>query len=388
MATPEFITHKPRLPVELLRIIIAHVIGEYLDDLIAGPLALPAVDIHAFVNDTNDPNAGAVAAAMNLPTQTTGGYGYAEADAETDAPQTTHPRVELSPHVDVGMEDEPNPIVSLLQANMQLRATTLHLLSQALGVSVVKEGIQRLSVKPWTRIQPIRHLYANALLFPALHRDYDMHNTMRSSGLITSYMMLSVNGAQLQIAKRQLEDATRTTFTIQKVMSQGLLDSLLTTAMGPSMIRDDILRMRVKQRVGAWVSKTLNFVAFQGCMNTITAMVGLIGVAEGVIDECEEEVPGVNLGAATVILEEAYSALYDVLKLFVALVETVTSFFPDRVAHFATADEVRTTLEAFRTVTEHTGRAGLDFTPCHTAAKAATDWLLSSYPEHSPRHDA
>lgn len=118
-----------QLPAELLHTIISHVAVDYIDDLIVGPLALPFVDLSEMRDVVQavqalggqEPSA-ALAGAVN---QAIGGG-----------------RKEITRSRDAALEME-NPLIRLLRTCVLIRTTTLQVLSELLGIELLKEGIYR-----------------------------------------------------------------------------------------------------------------------------------------------------------------------------------------------------------------------------------------------------
>lgn len=203
----------PQLPVELLYAIVSLVVVKYLDDLIAGPLALPPVDISE--------NDAVVRALLALDSQIT-----LSATLDT-AIQAIGEEEKICLSADAELEKN-NPLIPLLRASTQVRATTLQVISDVLGIGLVKDGIpryvyiiihrsyeklipqcmargSRLTSKPWARIQIIRHLYAKPHLYYYLEREHDFKPFLCSSGLIATYAVISHDNAMLQIKRCRLK---------------------------------------------------------------------------------------------------------------------------------------------------------------------------------------
>ena len=107
------------LPQELVYEIVATCVLCHLDDLIAGPLALP------FLDTRND-------------------EGLIQ-----DGPEFLRTRL-----TQILMDDRAlaatNPVISLLRASFQLRDTTLEILASALGISTVAGDVKRYDTRAQT----------------------------------------------------------------------------------------------------------------------------------------------------------------------------------------------------------------------------------------------
>ena len=102
------------LPPEIIHLIASIVVGDYLDVVIAGHLALPrTVEPSTTASDST-----ALDSLIDL---------HASAFDIVSSPF-------FEPY---------NAVLPLLQTSTQMRAITLHVLSEALGIAVVKEGIQQ-----------------------------------------------------------------------------------------------------------------------------------------------------------------------------------------------------------------------------------------------------
>ena len=117
-----------QLPAELLHIIVSHVVGDYLDDLIIGPLSIPLADFATIRADM---------ARFGL---SPSGNAMAPNVARTN--EIEEKADEFDFYSDRSLE-EGNPIIALLQTAVQLRSTTLDVLSGVLGIEYVKEGVGR-----------------------------------------------------------------------------------------------------------------------------------------------------------------------------------------------------------------------------------------------------
>ena len=117
----------PKLPAELLYIMVSHVVINYLDDVIAGPLAMPSSPLETIERDmarfkaAPTPNGELAAAGDNLEAE-----GVVTFDLYSDKTL-----------------EENNPIITLLQSGVQLRAMALRVLSNLLGIKLSKEGLGR-----------------------------------------------------------------------------------------------------------------------------------------------------------------------------------------------------------------------------------------------------
>ena len=109
---------QPQLPGELLYIVVSYVVMEYLDDLIAGPLALPPPDF-AFIQSEMTRIHGATRAGL---------------DVEVTEPFDFHSDK---------IHERSNPVIALLQTGVQLRATTLDVLSELVCVKLSRSRIGR-----------------------------------------------------------------------------------------------------------------------------------------------------------------------------------------------------------------------------------------------------
>lgn len=117
----------PKLPAELLYIVVSHVVINYLDDVIAGPLALPSPSLQIIERDM---------ARFKAAPGPNGEVAAAGGDPDAEGVDT----FELDS--DESLEKD-NPIIALLQTGVQLRATALEVLSKLLGIRLSKEGLGR-----------------------------------------------------------------------------------------------------------------------------------------------------------------------------------------------------------------------------------------------------
>lgn len=124
---------RSRLPTEIIYAIVAYLTGEYLDDVIAGPYALPTADMDAILaqHATAPHNAD--------PPQHVGEQEDAAA-AEALVLSLEFPSIDSD---EDPVRDAPNPLLPLFRTSTQIRAITLLVLSDALGIRVIKEGIHR-----------------------------------------------------------------------------------------------------------------------------------------------------------------------------------------------------------------------------------------------------
>lgn len=109
---------QPHLPGELLYIVVSYVVAKYLDDLIAGPLALPSMAF-ATIQSEMTRIQGATRAGLNV---------------EVSEPFDFHSDETL---------ERSNPVIPLLRTGVQLRATTLRVLSELLSVKLSRGRIGR-----------------------------------------------------------------------------------------------------------------------------------------------------------------------------------------------------------------------------------------------------
>ncbi|KAJ3558113.1 hypothetical protein NM688_g1111 [Phlebia brevispora] len=167
-------------PPEILCEIICFILIDYINDLMIGPLSLKPPGLHEDFRSETPSNEDLVKMRSNL--------------GETDPYRSA-----------------PNPIAPLLCASYQLRAATLKVTSDVLGIAVVDgtAGLKRLSVKPMTKLQPLRFLFANLcflldtvqrgepliqeLSSPLLHGYYALAFTSR----FASYRVIEQNDADL-----------------------------------------------------------------------------------------------------------------------------------------------------------------------------------------------
>ncbi|KAI0701197.1 hypothetical protein BC835DRAFT_1303793 [Cytidiella melzeri] len=365
-----------QLPVELLHIIVSHVVSEYLDDLIAGPLALPAANIDLMTAEQAGGDHADVVVQVLPPVLPPPANGTAAGTAGPGWPATISLRAD--PDLEKG-----NPLISLLRTGAKIRATTLKVLSDVLDIELVDDGIQRLKSKPWARIQLVRHLYANAFLFHRLRREHNFREIMCSSGLIATYTLLSVNGAQLQLAKRKMGDARHDSAIAAFGDARGLIcqlfDSLCTIQTGPLMIKNDIVRVKMSYRTEVWAIDMANFVAFKVCLRICGAVFRLIRAAEDIGEQCQGVLAGVNAERVQETISEAYDTLLDILKMFQTIASAMKSVLPGHLPEFASAEEVASARETLLVVMRHTGREGLNYGRCQTCAKEVCDWLDVTY---------
>ncbi|KAJ3552231.1 hypothetical protein NM688_g4260 [Phlebia brevispora] len=133
------------LPTELLYSIIAWITVEYIDDVIVGPLKLPTLPILDQVN----------------------------------------PLRELKDEEDPSLT-APNPVLPLFYVSTQFRAVTLKILSHTLDIPLMplSPNVDRLTIKPWQCIQPIR-----MLVFKACSVDT---SALDGGPLLKPYLMLAL----------------------------------------------------------------------------------------------------------------------------------------------------------------------------------------------------
>ena len=103
------IAAQPHLPPELIHEIILNTVSMYLDELMAGPLAITHV----------------------------GGY-----PLEKHNPDIRKLRRKLNRRDDLALKS-PNPVLSLLVASLMFRQTVLKILSEILEVALDQEGMMR-----------------------------------------------------------------------------------------------------------------------------------------------------------------------------------------------------------------------------------------------------
>lgn len=113
--------HEASLPVELLHVIVSHTTADYLDDLIAGQLSVMVSELYRRID-------------IQLQGLTQNAY-KARLHSGVIEPIPVEPDKTL---------EKDNPIISLLQSNVKLRAITLKILSNILGIPLSDEnGIER-----------------------------------------------------------------------------------------------------------------------------------------------------------------------------------------------------------------------------------------------------
>lgn len=122
-----------RLPTEIIYTIIAYLTGEYLDDVIAGPNALPPVNMDDLLNQQ-----ALIPQNIDAPQM-----GNGQDDAHV--PEAMVSALEF-PNSDDDHDpacNAPNPFVSLLHTSTQIRAVALLVLSDVLGIPLRREGVHR-----------------------------------------------------------------------------------------------------------------------------------------------------------------------------------------------------------------------------------------------------
>lgn len=148
MASADVLQSTVKLPVELLYIIVSHVAIDYLDDLIAGPRALPAAGIETMTDEQligQNGNIPAHVLHIPLPVNVNDNHDEEGNAADGNAGQDNAGQGEgpvLCLHADEELE-KGNPLIALLQSGVQIRATMLKVLSDILGIKIVHEGMQR-----------------------------------------------------------------------------------------------------------------------------------------------------------------------------------------------------------------------------------------------------
>lgn len=122
-----------QFPTELLYTVISHVAVDYIDDLIAGSLALPLVDL------VEIKDAVQAVQALNTTEPLVNAF-HAVNQAVGEDRKNIHPSRDLA-------LEEGNPIIPLLRTCVRIRMATLQVLSDLLGIELVKEGIYRYVVQ-------------------------------------------------------------------------------------------------------------------------------------------------------------------------------------------------------------------------------------------------
>lgn len=113
--------HEASLPVELLHVIVSHTTADYLDDLIAGQLSVMVSDPYRRIG-------------VQL-------QGLIQHTYKARLHSGVMEPIPVEP--DKTLEKD-NPIISLLQSSVKLRAITLKILSNILGIPLSDEnGIER-----------------------------------------------------------------------------------------------------------------------------------------------------------------------------------------------------------------------------------------------------
>ncbi|KAI0084142.1 hypothetical protein BDY19DRAFT_974043 [Irpex rosettiformis] len=301
---------RSQLPVELLHIIASHVVVDYLDDLIAGPLSLPSPDFETLRNDMERLQA-APSHAQNVG-EDIGGDDDAQADLPHIGLDGHDDLAEGAENADVVDGDDDvaghdaeadifglysdktleqyNPVIPLTQSSTQLRAVTLGVLSDLLGIQLVKERVWRLSKKPWRFIQLTRYAWANPAYLHHFRRHFNFHTVAISSSVIISYTTIAYDSYRLQLARDAITNvADLAMYQRSKHLVDKLLNSSTMSMNITKLINNEVARVKVTcERARVLAREMAEFIIFEVHMIVWRRVFGIVCTVEEMTQECDK----------------------------------------------------------------------------------------------------
>jgi len=320
-------------PAEILYQIVATVVAEHLDDLIAGRLSL---------RDAKEP----------------------------DAVRQNEPYTDL-------LASE-NPILPLLEVSFKVRDTTLLVLSDTLGIARNEDG--RLSSNPWSPIAKLRLLFhpslntqnSTAILFT------DILDLYTSSSVTACYVSLAVSEATLANANEAISDDDA------RLLRCNYFATMLTR------IPQEPLREVMSRRCAEFVQFSEVYIMYSWCSNDFRqpfeALSSYLNMISEDIDPSEVEKENAKLvGSLVQAMQDNRDEFVELQAL--ALAGLSSPFFQ------ISAPDVETRHEKYQTMFEETRmllNSIRDFPsphPDYDTCREIAQYLLTQWPFRHADHE-